>query len=120
MPRISLRRKAIEAVAENVQTLRLRSHLRRILDEEDEVKDLWLLQQISTLKKMIGSRYLFRSKKNRKKRAKFNLEDILSYDSENLNAEEFLHTFRMTRDSFFLFLERTITMCKVLILGYPF
>ena len=105
MPRKSLRRKAIEAVSENIQILRLRSNLRDVLDEEDSEDDERLIQQISTLRNMMNSRYLFRPAKNRAKRSKFDLEDALSYDSKMYNDEEFLFNFRITRDSFFLFLD---------------
>ena len=105
MPRKSLRRKAIEAVSENIRILRLRSNLRDVLDEEDSEDDELLIQQMSTLRNMVNSRYLFRPTKNRPKRSKFDLEDALSYDSKMYNDEEFLYNFRITRDSFFLFLD---------------
>ena len=63
MPRKSLRRQAIEAVSANVKKLQRRKNLREILEEEDEEEDLRLRQQLSTLKKMMNSRYLFRPKK---------------------------------------------------------
>ena len=105
MPRKSLRRQAIEVVAENVRKLRMRSNLRKILDEEDEAEDYLLFQQLATLNKMLNSRYIFRQSTNRKDRKKFDLEDTLSHDSKTINDDEFLFLFRITRDSFFLFLD---------------
>ena len=105
MPRKSFRRQAIEVVSANVRKLQMRSNLREILEEEDEEEDQRLRQQISTLKKMMKSRYLFRPTTNRSERTIFDLEDALSDDSKNINDEEFLSHFRITRESFFLFLD---------------
>ena len=102
MPRKSLQRQLIDAMFEKVQKLRFHANLRNLMVEEDSIEDDRLIHQTSVLKKMIRSRYLFRSKFNRKDRAKFDLEDALSYDSKNYNDEEFLFAFRLTRESFFL------------------
>ena len=53
----------------------------------------------------MDSRYLFREKKYRKNKKKFDLEDALKEDSDNYNNEEFLFHFCITRESFSLFLE---------------
>jgi hypothetical protein len=52
------------------------------------------------LKRKRNSHYLFRKSKYRKKRTKFDLQDCLSEDSVNYSDEEFLYSFRMTRESF--------------------
>jgi hypothetical protein len=105
MPRKSLRRYAIEAVGRKVKNLQLKERLRDVMDEEDSTEDRILSVEESKLKRMIGSRYLFRRKRNRKVRKKFDLEDCLSEDSQHFNDEEFLNSFRMTRESFMLFLK---------------
>jgi hypothetical protein len=44
--------------------------------------------------------YFYHKSSYRKRRTKFNLEDCLSDNSLNYNDEEFLYSFRMTRESF--------------------
>ena len=92
-------------MSEKVQKLRFQANLRNAMDEEDSTEDARLIHQTSLLKKMIRTRYLFRSKYNRKERKSYDLEDTLSYDSKKYNDEEFLFAFRITRDSFFLLLD---------------
>ena len=109
MPRKSLHRKAIEAVFHHVKRLQLRATLRKVMDDNNSLKDYRLQCLTSKLKSMINSRYLFRKSKNRTCRNKFDLEDALSEDSVHFNDEEFLAAFRMTRESFGLFLEEMKT-----------
>ena len=103
MPRKSLRQKTIDAVIQNVKKLQLKKHLRDILGEEDVFEDYKLVHHKSVLRKMIDSRYLFRSSNNRTNRKKFDLDDTLSYESVECNDEEFLLLYRITRDSLICF-----------------
>ena len=105
MPRKSLRRQAIDGAIQTIKTLQLKAAIREILGEEDFLEDYKLIHHKSVLKKMMATRYLFRTKKNRTNRKRFNLHDVLSYDSLNTNDEEFLHLFRISRDSFFMLLD---------------
>ena len=109
MPRKSLRRRTIDAMQAKIKKLRLAYHLREAFDDDDISEDEQLLEESDLLRKMEKSRYLFRRSKYRKNRNKFDLEDTLSYDSNKYNNEEFLSDFRITRDSFFLFLEEMKT-----------
>ena len=104
MPRVSLRRRAIDGIMQNIKKLQVKAMMREAMGEEDTDEDDRLFLQKSLLKKVMANRYLFRSAKNRKNRGLFDLDDTLSYDSKKMNADEFLLSFRMTRDSFFLFL----------------
>ena len=61
------------------------------------------------LNNMIHSCYLFRKVKYRRNRKKFDMNNALSYTSINFNEEEFLSSFRITRDSFFLLLDKMKT-----------
>ena len=54
---------------------------------------------------MESSRYLFRSSDYRTDRKPFDLDDALSSNSKNINDEEFLCHFRVSRESFFLLLD---------------
>ena len=106
MPRKSLRLKAIDVV--KVHVLRLREeYLNRLInDEEDSLEDDKYFHKKSLLNNMIHSRYLYRRSKYRRQRKEFDVEDTLSDNSVHYNDEEFLRTFRITRDSFFYFLTR--------------
>jgi hypothetical protein len=105
MPRKSLRKKAIECMEAKVKKLRLDYSLREAMHEDDSSADEKLIMASNKLNRMKRSRYLFRGNTNNYKVKKFDLEDALSFDSVHYNAEKFLYTFRMTRESFFLFLE---------------
>ena len=105
MPRKSLRRKAIDIVAAQVARLRKEYILRDIDDEEDSLEDERYLKKKSLLKKMINSRYIYRTSKYRRDRKKFDYEDAISYNSITYNADEFLLCFRISRESFFLLLD---------------
>ena len=104
MPRKSHRRKAIDSLIDTIKKLQVKAALRDILDEENSVEDYLLIQKKSILKKIMAKRYLFRLSKNRARKIKFDLDDVLSYDSKLTNEEEFLQQYRITRDSFFLLL----------------
>ena len=75
------------------------------MDEEDDIVDDEFMEECDKLDSMKNNHYLFRSSSYRKNRNKFDVEDALSDDSININDEEFLFLFRITRDSFKLFLE---------------
>ena len=109
MPRKSLRHRALDLMQERVQDLNFRQQLREANDEEDSFEDDLLVKETNHLQRLMKSRYLFRKSKYRKKRTKFNLEDALSYESYEYTDEEFLNAFRISRDSFFLFLEEMKT-----------
>ena len=109
MPRKSLRRRVLDLMQERVQELNFRQQMREVMDESDSFEDDLLIKETDHLKNLMKRRFLFRSSTYRKKRIKFNLDDALSYDSNIYNDEEFLNTFRITRDSFFLFLEEMKT-----------
>ena len=106
MPRTSERAKAIAHQEAVVHSLHQR-HLYNIAfsdndsDSFDEVN--YHLQQ-SILKRMQSSRFLFRSKKYRK-RTIFDFEDALSAESNEYNDDEFLFLFRIRRASFFNLLD---------------
>jgi hypothetical protein len=105
MPRKSDRRKALIWMEKQVIKQRKAAVLRELLDEEDSIQDDQDLHTQLMLEKMRSKRYIFRTPKYRKNRTKFDLEDCLSYDSHNYNEEEFLYSFRLSRESFFLLLE---------------
>jgi hypothetical protein len=67
------------------------------------------MQAFLLLKRMKRSHYIFRKKRYRKRRRKFDLLDCLSEDSDNYNNEEFLYNFRLSRESFLLLLEEMET-----------
>jgi hypothetical protein len=93
----------------HVKKLRKEAKYRELFDEEDSLEDDFLLNAERRLKRMKASRYLFRDLKYRK-RKKFNLEDcLLEEGSEQFNDTEFLHSFRMTRQSFYVLLEEMRT-----------
>ena len=104
MPRLSLRRRAIDGLIKKIKKLQLEATIREIMCEEDLDEDDRLIRQKSILKKVMEKRYLFHSSKNRTNRKKFDLDDTLSYDSKHFNDDEFVLAFRITRDSFFLLL----------------
>jgi hypothetical protein len=83
--------------------------VRELFDDEDSLQDDADILYSIRLRRMKRNRYLFRPKRYRNRSKKFDLEDCLSYDSHNFNDEEFLFSFRMTRDSFFLLLEEMET-----------
>ena len=105
MPRKSRRLKAIQSLQLRISKLQKECIEREMHDEEDSLEEDRLMHLRSLLDRMIRCRYLFRKKKYRKVRQKFNLDDALSYSSINFNDEEFLLNFRITRESFFLLLE---------------
>jgi hypothetical protein len=105
MPRKSLRRWAIELVQNKVDNLLFDYNMREAMDEDDSSADEELINEMESLHKMKNNRYLFRPTRYRSERQKFDLEDALSPNSVNFNEEEFLFLFRITRESFFLFLE---------------
>ena len=101
MPRKSLRLKATELMRHRVSQLKKQSVEREILDEEDSLEDDKYTRYRILLSEMIRKRYLFRSSKYRQKRKKFDVDDALSFNSNNINDEEFLSYFRISRQSFF-------------------
>ena len=106
MPRKSLRLKTIELMRERISKLRKEYIERELLDEEDSIEDDKYLRYLTVLKDMVRKRYMYRKSYYRTNRKKFDLDDALSYDSQNFNDEEFLLHFRMSRESFFLLLEQ--------------
>ena len=105
MPRKSLRRRVLDSMQATVKKLRLDYFLREAFDDDDSLEDERMIRKTKELVKAMDSRYLFREKTYCKNKKKFDLEDALKEDSDNYNNEEFLYHFRITRDSFFLFLE---------------
>ena len=108
MPRKSLRKKALDLMQAKVNKLTLMYHMREAMDEEESLADDELIEQSEILEQMKKKRYLYRSSSYRKDRKNFDLEDTLSDKSKNMNDEEFLSLFRLTRDSFKLFLAEMI------------
>ena len=106
MPRKSLCLKTIELMRERISKLRKEYIERELLDEEDSIEDDKYLHYLTVLNQMVRKRYMYRKSYYRTNRKKFDLDDALSYDSENYNDEEFLLHFRMSRQSFFLLLEQ--------------
>ena len=106
MPRKSLRRKTIESMRYRVSQLKKQSVECEILDEEDSLEDDKYTRYRILLSEMIRKRYLFRSSKYRQKRKKFDVDDALSFNSNNINDEEFLSYFRISRQSFFLLVDQ--------------
>ena len=109
MPRKSLRRKAIDFMQSKVLHLRLEHYLREVDDDEDSSLDDIYMKESATFEQMKKSRYLYRSSTYRQDRKEFDLEDAMSHDSKTYNDEEFLLLFRITRESFFLFLDEMKT-----------
>jgi hypothetical protein len=109
MPRKSLRRQTIDAMKAKVKDLRLAFHLCEAFDDEDHSEDERLMKASEQLKVMENSRYLFRDSKYRRTKKVFDYEDAISNESKNFNDEEFLGTFRMSRESFHLFVEEMKT-----------
>jgi hypothetical protein len=109
MPRKADRRKAIEWMERRVYQQRKDAVLRELLDDQDSIQDDQDAHTLLVLERMKRKRYLFRSSSYRKNRTKFDLDDCLSYDSQNYNEEEFLYCFRLSRESFFLLLEEIST-----------
>ena len=105
MPRKSLRRRVLDSMQATIKKLRLDYFLREAFDDDDSLKDERMIRKTKELVKAMDSRYLFRENKYRKNKKKFDLEDALKEDSDNYNDEEFLFHFRITRESFSLFLE---------------
>ena len=107
MPRKSYRQQALDYMRSKVDNLLLSYHMREAMDEDDSSADDELIKQSEILDQMSNNRYLFRSPKYRKKKDRhhFDMDDALSYESKKYNEDEFLFTFRISRDSFFLFLE---------------
>ena len=106
MPRKSLRRKAIELMKHQIHKLTYASFVRQVMKQPDTFADFKLMHNKAVLKKLETNRYLFRTTNYRKNRHKFDIDDALSSNSEKYNDEEFLFTFRISRESFFLLLEK--------------
>jgi hypothetical protein len=109
MPRYSYRLAAISWMTKHIAKLKKDALYRELEDEEDSLEDDYLYFQELKLKRMKAARYLFRDPTYRK-RKKFDLEDcLLEENSQEFNDTEFLNSFRMTRQSFFLLLEEMKT-----------
>jgi hypothetical protein len=109
MPRRADRSLAIEWLEKYVVKLRKNAIEREVFDEQDSIQDDEDVHTSLILKRMKRTHYLFRKPTYRKCRNRFDLEDCLSEDSENFNDEEFLFSFHITRESFFLLLEEMQT-----------
>jgi hypothetical protein len=105
MPRKADRRKAMDWMERRVYQQQKAAVLRELLDDEDSVQDDQDAHTAFIYERMKNKRYLFRPKVYRKNRKKFDLNDCLSYNSQNYSEEEFLYCFRLSRESFFLLLE---------------
>ena len=105
MPRKSLRRRVLDLMQAKVDKLLILYHLREAMDEDDSSADEELITESEKLDNIKKNRYLFRSSAYRIDRNKFDMDDALSDNSKNFNEEEFLFFFRITRESFHLFLE---------------
>ena len=106
MPRTSERSKAIahqEAVVRSLHQKYL-YNLAFSDDDNDSFDEMNYHLQQSILRRMQTSRFLFRSKKYRK-RTIFDFEDALSYESNEYNDDEFLFLFRVRRATFFNLLD---------------
>jgi hypothetical protein len=104
MPRHSDRKAAISWMTNHVKKIRKYAIMRELLDDDDSFEDDYLEIQERKLQRMKASRYLFRHRHYRK-RTKFDVDDcILREGSQNFSDTEFLHSFRMTRESFHLLL----------------
>ncbi len=109
MPRRGDRRLALEWLEKLIVKQRKDAIEREVFDDHDSIQDDYDIHTSSILKRMKRTRYLFRKRRYRKRRTRFDLEDCLSEDSDNFNDEEFLYCFRLTRESFFLLLEEMKT-----------
>ena len=101
-----MRRKAIDLMKHHIRRLNTLSLSRQVMQKPDIFADFKLLKNKTIYNNMVHNRYLFRSPYYRKNRNKFDMEDALSYNSKNYNSEEFLYAFRITRESFFLLLDK--------------
>jgi hypothetical protein len=106
MPRKSDRARFIQHIEAKVKKQKKDALHRELLEEEDSDQDDIDLYTVSLLRTIKNCRFLYRNPTYRKNRNKFNLDDALSYDSIHYNEDEFLHAFRMKRESFHLLLEQ--------------
>jgi hypothetical protein len=109
MPRVSKRLKTIKSIQHVLNSRETQALKRKLLDEHDPFEDLYDIQTKHVLNRIKRTRYLYRKKKYRTRRCNFDLEDVLSPNSERYNESEFLYDFRLKRESFFLLLEQVET-----------
>jgi hypothetical protein len=109
MPRRGDRALALEWLEKLIVKQRKDAIEREVFDDHDSIQDDYDVHTSLILKRMKRTRYLFRKRRYRKRRTRFDLEDCLSEDSDNFNDEEFLYCFRLSRESFFLLLEEMKT-----------
>jgi hypothetical protein len=109
MPRNNEKHQSIKWMETYVARLKKHATYRELLDDDDSFEDCYDSLKIRKLKRMKASRYMYRKAKYRR-RKKFDLFDcLLEEGSEGFNDTEFLQSFRMTRESFYLLVEEMST-----------
>jgi hypothetical protein len=109
MPRNNEKHQSIKWMETYVARLKKHATYRELLDDDDSFEDCYDSLKIRKLKRMKASRYMYRKTKYRH-RKKFDLFDcLLEEGSEGFNNTEFLQSFRMTRESFYLLVEEMST-----------
>ena len=104
MPRLSERVKAIRHQESVVRAYERINQLNDTLSIQDSDDEFLLSYNSKILHTMKQRRFLFRSKKYRK-RSIFDFDDVLKDSSNEYNATEFLYMFRLRRESFFSLLD---------------
>jgi hypothetical protein len=109
MPRKNDKQVTIDLLERRLIQQQRRASDREFFDEEDSLEDERDRRMTSLVKRLKVSRYIYR-KSSYRKRLKFDLNDcLLEEGSVHYNDTEFLHTFRMTRESFFKLLNELST-----------
>ncbi|KAE9007258.1 hypothetical protein PR003_g16531 [Phytophthora rubi] len=98
MPRRSARQVALGKLKAVIDGTREAAALRYLLDEEDSSDDELDIHHAAAYEAVLGSRYFARPSVYR--RTEDNWKRLL-YDTEHLNATEFMEHFRMERGAFF-------------------
>jgi hypothetical protein len=105
MPRYNEKNESIQWMERSVKRMKKHALYRELLDDENSLEDFNDWMKIRKLRQMKSCRYLFRKQKYRK-RKKFDFDDcMLEEGSVGFNDTEFLQSFRMTRESFYLLVE---------------
>ena len=104
MPRLSERAKAIAHQQSIVNANERLIRLNDLYDDHDSDDELILQYNKKILYRMKQRRYLYRSRKYRK-RSIFDFDDVLKDNCNDYNETEFLYMFRLRRVSFFNLLD---------------
>ena len=104
MPRRRPRKIVLDYLLHQIQKRRKLADDRELFSDESSIEDMELHTLEAAYQSIKSRRYL--STRTYRSRNHYNLKEVLDPKGTRMNAEEFLYNYRLTRESFALFLDK--------------